>query len=48
MDRKFRAKAVLRGQARTVLLGRAALGKTVWFPGDPREWHIVMIEWRTR
>jgi hypothetical protein len=47
MDRKkFRAKAVRGKTARNVLLNRAALRKPVWFPGDPREWRIVMIEFQ--
>jgi hypothetical protein len=43
---EYRVKATRGRASRTILLGRAArLGNAVWFPGDPREWHITMIEW---
>ena len=47
MNKVIRAKAVQGGVHRHVLLGRATLGEDIWFPGDPRKWHLTMIEWWT-
>jgi hypothetical protein len=47
MNEKVRAKAVRGTAARMILRQHAVLGGDAWFPGDPREWHITMIEWKT-